>query len=225
MEITCTKPDYTFQKLKTKSVNGERHYVTGENQLYISITTMLGHFKKKSIYEWRQRVGEEEANKISKESSANGNRMHSAAELYLDGKDYSNYVQTQDEKNQFDILKSHLDNYLQETWWQEETLYSHRLGVAGRADCIGLYEGAPTVIDFKTSRKWKKKEWIDDYFMQATFYAMAFYEMTGYPIRDIAILISVDKGKELQVYREKVKNWMNPLWHKVQEYNAIPIEG
>jgi hypothetical protein len=225
MEITYTKPDFEFETLKTKSVNGDRHYVTRENELYISITTMLGHFQKKSIYEWRQRVGSEEADRISKESSSNGTRMHSATELYLDGKDYSKYVKTEDEKNQFDILKTHLDNYLQETWYQEETLYSHRLGVAGRVDCIGLYNGKPTIIDFKTSRKFKKREWIKHYFMQTTFYAMAFYEMTGYPIHDIAILISVDKGKELQVYTDKVKNWMNPLWHKVQEYNAIPIEG
>ena len=140
MEKTYTKPDFEFESLKTKSVNGERHYVTSENQLYISITTLLGHFKKKSIYEWRQRVGSEEADRISKESSSNGTRMHSATELYLDGKDYSKYVKTEDEKNQFDILKTHLDNYLQETWYQEETLYSHQLGVAGRVDCIGLYE-------------------------------------------------------------------------------------
>ena len=225
MEKTYTKPNFEFETLRTKSVNGDRHYVTSENELYISITTMLGHFKKKSIYEWRQRVGEEEANRISKASSSNGTRMHSATELYLDGKDYSEYVKTEDEKNQFDILRTHLDGYLEETWYQEETLYSNHLGVAGRVDCIGLYNGKPTIIDFKTSRKFKKREWIDDYFMQATFYAMAFYEMTDYPIRDIAILISVDKGKELQVYTDKVKNWMNPLWHKVREYNAIPIEG
>lgn len=113
------------------------------------------------------------------------------------GKVHKQYVETQEEQNQFDCIKNHLDSYLEETWYQEVPLYSNQLGVAGRVDLIGLYDGAPAIIDFKTSRKWKKKEWIEDYFMQATFYSMAFFELDGYPIKDIAILISVNKGQDL----------------------------
>ena len=86
--------------------------------------------------------------------------MHSGLELYLDGKDHKQYVETKEEEVQFDCIKNHLDNHLQETWYQEIPLYSNQLGVAGRVDLIGLYNNMPTIIDFKTSRKLKKKQWI-----------------------------------------------------------------
>ena len=215
------KPTYDFWDLKTKTIDGKRYYVTPEDNKFISITTLLGHFKKKSIAQWRKRVGEAEANRITAESSSNGTRMHSGLELYLDGKDHKRYVETKDEKVQFDRVKDHLDKHLQETWYQEVPLYSNQLGVAGRVDLIGVHDNAPAIIDFKTSRKWKKKQWIEDYFMQATFYSMAFYELTNYPIKDIVILISVNKGEDFQVFHEKVGNWMKPLHSKIKEYKDI----
>lgn len=216
-----TKPEIDFADISTTTIDGKRYYVTPEGSKFVSITTLLGHFKKKSINEWRKRVGKEKADKITAESSANGTRMHSGLELYLDGKDHKEFVKTTEEKNQFDCIRNHLDGYLQETWYQEVPLYSNQLGVAGRVDLIGLYNNSPTIIDFKTSRKIKKKEWIYDYFMQATFYSMAFYELTGYPIKDIAILISVNKGEDFQVFHEKVGNWMVPLNDKIKEYRKI----
>lgn len=219
--ILPEKPEYTFAQLKTKNIDGKRHYVTTEGDSFISITTLLGHFSKKGIAEWRKKVGEEEANRITAESSSNGTAMHNSLEVYLEGGDYKKTIKSQSEQNQFDCIKDHLDQYLQATWWQEEPLYSNRLGVAGRVDMIGVYENAPTIVDFKTSRKFKKKEYITNYFEQATFYAMAFYEMTGYPIKDICILISVNKGEELQVYREKVSNYMGSLHSKIKEYKAL----
>ena len=215
------KPNIQLTEISTKTIDKKRYYVTPEGNKFISITTLLGHFKQKSIAQWRKRVGEKEANRITAESSSNGTRMHSGLELYLDGKDHKQYVETKEEKNQFDCIKNHLDNYLQETWYQEVPLYSNQLGVAGRVDLIGLYKESPAIIDFKTSRKLKKKEWIEDYFMQATFYSMAFYELTGYPIKAIAILISVNKGEDFQVFHEKVGNWMKPLHSKIKEYKEI----
>ena len=166
------KPTYDFWDLKTKTIDGKRYYVTPEDNKFISITTLLGHFKKKSIAQWRKKVGEAEANRITSESSSNGTRMHSGLELYLDGKDHKKYVETKDEEVQFDRVKDHLDKHLQETWYQEVPLYSNQLGVAGRVDLIGVHDDAPAIIDFKTSRKWKKKQWIEDYFMQAAFYSI-----------------------------------------------------
>ena len=215
------KPDYVFPELNTETIDGKRHYVTPEGNKFISITTLLGHFKKKSIAQWRKRVGEAEANRITSESSTNGTRMHSGLELYLDGKDHSKYVETKEEQNQFDRIKDHLNRHLNETWYQEIPLYSNRLGVAGRVDLIGLYKDRPTIIDFKTSRKLKRKDWIHDYFMQASFYAMSLYEMTGFPIKDLPILISVDKGADLQLFHETVGDWMEPLYDRINEYKEI----
>lgn len=214
------KPNYSPTELNTKNIDGKRHYVTPEGNEFISITTLLGHFNKKSIQEWRKRVGEEEANRISNEASSNGTRMHTALELHLDGKNNKDYLQTKEEQIQFDRIKHHLEENLQETWYQEVPLYSNRLKVAGRVDLIGLYKNKPTIIDFKTSRKTKKKEWIHDYFMQATFYAMSFYELTEYPIKDLAILISVNKGKSFQYFEEKTENWMRPLYQKIKQYRS-----
>ena len=219
--IEIEKPDFEFKHLKTKNINGKRHYVTTEGQEYISITSLLGYFSAKSIAEWRRKVGEEEANRISNESSSNGTAMHNSLEVYLQGGDYQKTIKNEWQQNQFDCVKTHLDHYFDEMWWQEIPLYSNRLGVAGRVDLIGIYKGVPTVIDFKTSKKFKKKEWVQGYLEQATFYAMSFYEMTKFPIKDIVILVSVDGGAELQVFQEKVGNYMNSLHSKVKEYKAL----
>ena len=212
------RPLYQPQELQTKSIDGKRHYVTPNGEKYISITTLLGHFTAKSIAAWRRKVGEAEANRISTESSNNGTKLHSSLELYLDGKDHTQLIETKEEQNQFDRIKNYLDEHLTETWYQEVPLYSNRLKVAGKVDLIGTLDGVPTVIDFKTSRKKKKKEWIQNYFEQASFYAMSLYEMSGIEIKDICILITVNKGEDFQIYNEKVGNYMGSLYDKILKY-------
>ena len=95
------RPSYQPKELQTKSIDGKRHYVTPDGEKYISITTLLGHFTAKSIQQWRKRVGETEANRISTESSVNGTKLHSSLELYLDGKDHTQLIESQEEQNQF----------------------------------------------------------------------------------------------------------------------------
>ena len=212
------RPNFTPKELETVSIDGNRHYCTPNGEKYVSITTMLSHFTAASIQQWRKRVGEAEANRISSASASNGNRLHSSLELYLQDKDHTQLIESQEEQNQFDRIRNYLDEHLTETWYQEVPLYSNRLKVAGRVDLIGLLDETPTIIDFKTSRKKKKKEWIQNYFEQASFYAMSLYEMSGIEIKDICILITVNKGEDFQIYNEKVGNYMGSLYDKILKY-------
>ena len=188
-------------KLTRETTESGRKYFTPEGYAYPSVTTVLGNLSKKSIAQWRKRVGEEEANKISHRASTRGTAIHQMCEDYLNNKeDYlegamPNNVET------FNVLKPHLDSNISNVWFQEEFLYSTELECAGQVDCIAEYEGELSIIDFKTSLKWKKEEWVQNYFMQTAFYAAAFYERTGVPIKQGVVIIAVDNEPVPQVFK------------------------
>jgi CRISPR/Cas system-associated exonuclease Cas4 (RecB family) len=176
---------------------------------YPSITSVLSILSKEPIEEWRLKVGPEEAKKISFQSANRGTKVHLMVERYLDNNPgYANGF-LPNIRNDFRRLKPLLDN-IDKVILQEAPLYSDILGIAGRVDCIGYYKGVLSVIDFKTSRKPKKKEWIESYFMQAAFYAAAFYERTGIAIKQAVILISVD-GSESQEFIVPAFQWIPKL--------------
>ena len=163
------------------------------------------------------------AARISKIATDRGTWIHDIAEKHFNGEDVSEVLRNapSDVRQMSKDLITTVASGVEEIWGQEQVLWSNKLKYAGRTDMVGIWKGKPTIIDFKTSRKLKKKQWIEDYFMQATFYSMAFFELTNYPIKDIAILISVNKGEDFQVFHEKVGNWMKPLHSKIKEYKGI----
>ena len=114
-------------------------------------------------------------------------------------------------------MKTILDKRLNNVWFQEEFLYSDRLKCAGQVDCIAEFDGQLSIVDFKTSRKPKKEEWITSYFIQASFYAAAFYERTGIPIKQGVILISVD-GSEPQVFTINTYDYLEHFLKVRKEY-------
>jgi len=201
-----------------------RRYVTPEGKKYPSITTVLSILSEDSIREWRARVGEEEANKISHRAASRGTAVHSIIEDYINNKeDYSkkympNVVQD------FKRVKDILDSRIGEVYAQEVPLYSDYFKIAGRVDCIAEFDGILSVIDFKTSRKTKKKEWIENYFIQESFYAAAFYERTGIPIKQIVTIISVDND-ESQVFIEEPLKWLPKLTNVRKEYSRREFFG
>lgn len=149
---------HSFRDLvATTTAKGRTYSVEGMN--YPSVTTVIGHSKKKSIMEWRRRVGEEEANKISKRASTRGNKTHKLAELYLSNQDISKYKDDPMSMGLFYLIKPHLDS-INNIHALEAPLYSRMLKIAGRVDCIAEYKGELAIIDFKTSTKLKKEEWI-----------------------------------------------------------------
>jgi genome maintenance exonuclease 1 len=183
-------------------IDGKRVYVTPEGNVYPSITSILGQQPKPGIEAWKEKVGYQEANRIMKESSALGTMVHSLCEDYL----YNEKLQCEDEEaisvfNRLRFLLGNIDNI----YCIEAPLHSNILKVAGTADCIAEYNGVLSVIDFKTSRKPKREDWIEDYFIQAFFYSAAFFEMTGALPEQIVILVAVRNSFEVQVFKKPFK--------------------
>ena len=203
-----------FPKLKRITAdNGSRVYETPSGKAYPSVTTVTGLLKKQAIIEWRKKVGEEEANKISSKAAGRGTRIHSLCEQYLLNKEIvPNMFDVEMWQNMKPVLHS-IDNIHA----LEQPLYSDHLEVAGTVDCIGEYNGKMSVIDFKTSRRIKHRDDIHDYFMQCAAYAVAFEEMTKIPVPQLVVLIAVDDEKPL-VFVEKRNKWIDGFKELRAEY-------
>ena len=186
-------------ELECETLPTGRTYLTPEGNKYPSITTVLGNLSKAGIIAWRKRVGEEVANKISTQAATRGTAVHQLAEDYLNNEEDWSKGAMPSNLFSFNQIKPILDKRVDNIWAQEVPLYSDKFKIAGRVDCIAEFDGELTIIDFKTSRKPKKEEWIENYFMQAAFYAAAFYERTGVAIKRFAIIITVDDN-EPQVF-------------------------
>ena len=182
--------DLVFEEIKTENKDGKRFYLTPSGPLP-SITTVLGHFKKQGLLEWRKRVGEAQANKIAGQASIRGTKVHKIAEDYINN--IADYREGHTLMNLalFELLQKELDTHLGKVYGQEIPLYSDYLGVAGRTDCVAEWDGKLAIIDFKTSTREKKKDWISDYFEQAAGYAVMFEERTKIPVSKLVILIAV----------------------------------
>jgi hypothetical protein len=206
-------------KLNTIYENTRRFYVTPEGNKYPSITSVLGANpeKIKILEKWRSRVGEDEASKISQKASTRGTAVHQICEDFLNNeKEYLNGAMP-DSVEMFSSLKPVLTQSVGNIYGQELALYSDHLGVAGRVDLIAEWDGVPSIIDFKTSSRPKKLEWIDDYFMQCAGYAAMYYEMTKFPIKDVVVAIMVD-GDSPQIFRGKVSKWLPSLARAINEF-------
>jgi hypothetical protein len=208
-------PPVPLRELTTKNINGKRHYVT-EKGNYVSITSLLGEFSKQSILEWRQRVGEAEANRISTTASSRGTRVHTLCELYLKNQEIDRKRHFPDALSSFYSIKPLLDN-INNIHYLEAPVYSDQLKVAGRTDAIAEYNGVLSVIDFKTSLREKQEDWIQSYFHQAAFYSCAYYELTGIKIPQIVIIISVDDGLP-QLFIKPTKDYIKPMINKVRYF-------
>ena len=181
-------------KLVQVNSKGGRYYETPTGAKYPSVTSITKLHNQESIQAWKDKVGEEEAGKISRRALARGNKIHSLAEKYL-----LNEGDLSDDfsKTDFGVMIPYLDK-INNIHCLETQLYSDHLKTAGTVDCIGEYDGKLTVIDFKTSAKLKKREWVKDYFMQCSAYAVMYEERTGTPIERLLLIINVeDEGVQL----------------------------
>lgn len=188
--------------LATETINGKRFYVTPEGNKYPSVTTITSQYNKQSILEWRKRVGEEEANRISSKAAGRGTRVHTLCENYLNNQE--DYLQKQmpDAIVMFKTLQPLLDQYVNNIHALEVPLYSDHLKVAGRVDCIAEFDGKISIVDFKTASKPKEDKWIQNYYMQCAAYAVMFEERTGIPVPRIVVMIAVD-GDKAQIFVKK----------------------
>ena len=196
--------DHDFPKLlRTTSSDGTRVYETPSGRAYPSVTTVTGLHSAKGIMEWRKRVGEAEANRISGRASARGTRIHNYCESYLLGESTEPDMFDAEMFNSIKPLLDQVDNIHA----LEDPLYSDHLQVAGTVDCIAEFQGKLSVIDFKTSSKPKDRDDIHNYFMQTAAYAVAFEERTGIPIGRLVIIMAVDNDDPWW-FIEKRDNWI-----------------
>ncbi len=208
---------YDYKPLaRTDGPNGRR-YIVGEGRPLPSVTTVLGKTKDLThIKAWQARVGLAEAEKIKTEASSLGNGMHKYLENYILGEELKGSFMAQTLGKL--IIKEALPK-VTEVWGTEVALYAKEL-YAGTCDLIGLHDGIPSIMDFKNSLKDKKREWIEDYFMQLAAYAMAHNEMFGTNIRRGVVMIATRdiKYQEFIIEGEEFDHYTELWAKKLYEY-------
>ena len=196
--------DLNLPSLERETIDGVRYYkVPNQEDLIrlVSITSVTSHFNKEIFVKWRKKVGEEEANRITKKATSRGTDMHTLVEHHLKNEDLPKVQPISDFL--FKISKSTLNN-INNIHALESSLYSKELGIAGTVDCIAEYEGELAIIDFKTSAKPKPEDWIEHYFVQCMAYGCMLYEMTGIMVKKLVIIMACENG-ECVVYEQRDK--------------------
>ena len=208
------KNKFDYPALRRVQTKQGRQYVGEDQKPVPSVTTILSDTgDKTALIAWRKRVGEEEANRISKESAGLGTKVHNALEKHILGEtvEFGNNMVSVMAKDMSNAMINEGFTNIDELWGVEVGLIAEGL-YAGTSDAIGIYEGEDAIIDFKTAKKMKKREWIDDYFMQGCAYALAHNEMFDTDIKKVAILMVdrdskfkdfVIEGEEFEKYCDK----------------------
>lgn len=216
---------FIYPDFKTVTFNNQRWYQINENCHYPSITTVLGHsepeHKKAALAAWAKSVGIVKAEKIGKDAAARGTSVHLLIEQFIRGDEINFTGITHVEKSIFNSLKMKL-KMIDEVWGNEVALYSDTIGVAGRCDCIGVYRGEPSIIDFKTSTRTKKVDQIDDYKLQCAAYALMHNFMHETTISKGVILMGVENGLPLE-FRFDIESYIEPLLKRIEIfYDKLP---
>ena len=197
--------DVELPQLERETIDGVRYYKVPDNEellRLVSITSVTSHFNKEIFVKWRKKVGDEEADRITKAATSRGTDMHTLVEDYLHNRILSDVQPISDFL--FKIAKTDL-NRINNIYALEGSLYSKQLGIAGTVDCIAEYDGELAIIDFKTSKKPKPREWIEHYFVQCMAYGCMLYELTGISVKKLVIIMACENG-ECVVYEERDKS-------------------
>lgn len=195
--------------METYNQDGKRWYVTPSGKSYPSVSSVMKTLSKDSIARWRERVGEEEANRVSKFATTFGTNVHKIIEDYIDNKDEYLDTANPQEKWVFHAALNTL-NRIDNVFCQEACLYSDILQLGGRTDCIAEFDGRPSVIDFKTARRMKSEDQIESYFLQGTCYSLMFEEMTGIKVPEINIIM-MTYDCEVTVFTKQRKDYYKRL--------------
>lgn len=215
---------YQYPNLRRVTVDHNRHYVGNDEQPVPSVTTVLSKTGDKSaLIAWRERVGEAEAQRISTESAGLGTKVHNSLEKYILGEDWqitgTNMISQLAAQMTHKMISEGLC-HINELWGTEVGLVAQGL-YAGTADGVGIYKGSHSIIDFKTAKKIKKREWIEDYFLQGAAYSLAHNEMFGTNIQQIAILMVDREGEfaEFVVDGDEYNHYCEQWAQRLLDYN------
>ena len=216
--------DIDLPKLERETIDGVRYYKVPDGEELIklfSITSVTSHKNRNFFVNWRKKVGEEKADQITRQATSRGTDMHTLTEHHLKNEELPE-VQPLSEFL-FKIAKPDL-NRINNIYTLEGSLYSKVLGVAGTVDCIAEFDGELAIIDFKTSKKPKPREWIEHYFVQCAAYACMFYELTGIPVKKLVIIMACENG-ECIVYEERDKSkYIKLLTEYIREFVRDKLE-
>ena len=196
-------------ELKTTTIDRKRFYVTPKENYYPSITTVLSIRNKKGLMEWRNRVGDDVANYVSRTAATRGTKVHHMCEDYLNNMETEWPDKWKEHKKHFlpmclfNQLKEKALCHINNIYAQECGLYSDKYKIAGRADCIANYKGKLSIIDFKTSTRERTDDWNENYYIQGSAYAEMFGERTGIRVAQVVILVVTEDGTVQEFVKEK----------------------
>ena len=221
MSLILNKFDYPT--IERKSVDGKRKYLTPDGNAVASVTTILDATKDKThLIEWRKRVGEQKAQEITTEAAGVGTRMHKYLEDYVETGKWptpgSNPYAQQAHMMATQIKENALD-HVDEIWGSEVALYVPQI-YAGTTDLVGLYKAKPCIMDFKQTNKPKKTEWVVDYFLQLTAYAIAHNDVYGTDIREGHVFMCSRAGEyqQFDIWPDEFSEWEQEWWNRVHTY-------
>ena len=182
--------DLDLKPIARETIDGVRYYkIPDEDEplRLVSITSITSHFNKEIFINWRKKVGNEEADRVTKAATTRGTDMHTLTEYYLKNEKLPKVPPISDFL--FKISKKELSR-INQIHSLEGALYSKQLGIAGTVDCIAEHDGELAIIDFKTSKKPKPREWIEHYFVQAMGYGCMLYEMKNIAVKKLVIIMA-----------------------------------
>ena len=196
-----------------------RLYATPSGKKYPSVTTVLGIESLKFITEWRNRIGHEAADEISRRAAKRGQMVHEACEDYIMGKEHTWGMFDANNKIMFEYLLPTIES-VEEVHAMETRLYSDILGTAGTVDLICRIDGEMTILDWKTSGRYKSRDDIHSYFKQCAFYATAFWERTGLAVPNITIAMAIEDYGPV-IFKEKVRDWVPKFIETRKAFRAL----
>jgi len=224
---------FEYKILTKESINGNRYYCLPDGSKVASVTTILDKTKpleaKKRLLDWRRRVGEQQATQITTEAAGRGTRMHKWLETYFKTGDLGLPGTNPYSKQSYEMAKTVITNGIRnvkEVYGVETSLYYPGL-YAGTTDCVANWKGEPAILDFKQTNKPKKREWIDDYFLQLAAYSLAHNKLYNTDIKTgVVLMCSADNqyqefvvsGKEFEAYWDK---WFDRVEQYYRQINII----
>ena len=214
---------YNYKEIKRQQVDGKRLYACPDGNAVASVTTILDKTKDKThLIAWRKRVGEQKAKEIVTEAASVGTRMHKYLEDYIEFGEWptpGSNPYAQQAHRMAEQVKEHAMTDVDEIWGSEINLYHPKI-YAGTADVVGQYKGQPAIMDFKQTNKPKKQEWVEDYYLQLTAYALAHNEVFGTNIREGHVFMcSRDlQYQQFDLWPDEFDKWEQKWWNRVYEY-------
>lgn len=228
--MTLLLQKYIYKSLQRDESTGKRLYATPDGHKVPSVTTILDKTKpaeaREALANWKRAVGEQKAQQITTEAASRGTRMHKYLEDYIKGEPLKESVSNPYAQQSLDMARKVIAEgfpKISEVWGSEVPLYFPEL-YAGTTDCVGIHNGDESILDFKQTNKPKKEEWIEDYYLQLTAYALAHNEIHGTNIRK-GVILMCSKDYEYQEFILKPENfdyWTERWCDRVSQYYRLP---